>query len=350
MRSDWLTFLAQQGAVLEHNRVAHFGDSHKELQAAMAGDILCDLSPQGLIAACGPDTEQFLQGQVTSDVRRISSEHSQLSAHCSPKGRILAGFRIFRRDDTYYLRLPKEMIEPTLKRLRLFVLRAKTILEDASDALIGIGLSGPNTETFLQETLGKIPVQGDDVVQCRKITVIRLPGVPARFEIHGELETIKDLWTTLAAKTTPVGTEPWKLLDILAGVPTIYPETADAFVPQMTNLHLLNGVSFEKGCYTGQEVVARTQYLGKLKRRMYRAHVDSATRPKPGDELFSPQADPGQSTGKIVDACRHPDGGYEVLAVVLIESAEGGTVLLGDRNGPPLKFEPLPYSFGNRAA
>lgn len=345
MRSEWLTLLAQQGAVLDHNRIAHFGDPHKELQAAMTADIVCDLSGQGLIAAFGPDTEQFLQGQVTSDVRRITPDHSQLSAYCSPKGRMLASFRIFRRDNTYYLRLPREMIESTLKRLRMFVLRAKTTLEEASDTLVVIGISGPQADAILQETLGKVPVQVDDVVQCGEITVIRLPGVQARFEIHGELEATKALWTALAAKTIPAGTEPWKLLDILAGIPTIYPETADAFLPQMTNLHLLDGISFKKGCYTGQEVVARTQYLGKLKRRMYRAHVDSATSLKPGDELFSPQTDPSQSVGKIVDACRYPDGGYEVLAVVLIEYAEGGTVLLGDRHGSPLRFESLPYSF-----
>lgn len=345
MRSQWIAFLTQKGAVIDHDRLLHFGNPDQQLQAAITGNILCDLSHQGLIALSGPDAGSFLQGQVTSDVQKVSAVHSQSSAYCSPKGRILASFRIFQRNDIYYLRLPREMLEPTLKRLRMFVLRAKVTLEDASDALVSIGLSGPDAEALLRETLSRVPVQLDEVVHIEGITAIRLAGIHPRFEIHADLELIKALWTTLAAQSTPAGLEPWRLLDIRAGIATIYPETADSFVPQMTNLHLLGGVSFKKGCYTGQEIVARTQYLGKLKRRMYRARVDSTIPPRPGDELFSPQTGPSQSAGKIVDACRHPNGGYEVLAVVLTDSAENGTVLLGNENGPALEFQPLPYAF-----
>jgi hypothetical protein len=114
----------------------------------------------------------------------------------------------------------------------------------------------------------------------------------------------------------------------------------------MTNLQLLNGLSFHKGCYTGQEIVARTHYLGKLKRRMYLARVDAATQPQPGDELFSPATDPNQGAGKVVDACSHPAGGFALLATVLIACAESATVCLGGTGGPVLKFDPLPYSFG----
>lgn len=344
MRSQWVAFLTQKGAVIDHDRILHFGNPDRELQTAITGDILCDLSHQGLIALSGPDTEQFLQGQVTSDVSKVTLEHSQLSAHCNPKGRMLASFRIFRRDDVYYLRLPREMLDSTLKRLRMFVLRAKAVLEDASDTLVSTGLSGPNAETLLQAHLSQVPVQVDEVVQAEGITVIRLPGIYPRFEIYAERKDMQKLWTALVAQTTPVGPESWKLLNIQAGIPTIYPETTDTFVPQMTNLHLMNGVSFKKGCYTGQEIVARSQYLGKLKRRMYRAHVNSNTRPHPGDGLFSPQTDPNQSAGKIVNAASHPQDGYEVLAVVLIGCAEGNAVLLGDDKGPQLEFESLPYA------
>lgn len=345
MRSQWIAFLTRNGAVIDHDRVLHFGDPDQELQAAITGDLLCDLSHQGLIALSGPDVGPFLQGQVTSDVQKVTVEHSQSSASCSPKGRMLASFRIFRRNDVYYLRLPRQMLETTLKRLRMFVLRARVTLEDAGDTLVSIGLSGPHAEALLRETLTSVPVQVDEVVHIEGITVIRLPGIHPRYEIHAELEPIEKLWTILAAQSIPTGLEPWRLLDILAGIPTVYPETADTFVPQMTNLHLLGGVSFKKGCYTGQEIVARTQYLGKLKRRMYRAHVDSTLPPRPGDELFSPQTGPSQSAGKIVDACRHPDGGYEVLAVVLTDYAENGTILLGNENGPALEFQSLPYAF-----
>jgi hypothetical protein len=326
----------------------HFGDPLQELRAALAGDILCELSRQGLIAATGIDTETFLQGQFTNDVRQVTPEHSQLSAYCNPKGRMLASFRLFRHGDTYYLRLPREQVEFILKRLRMFVLRAKVTLEDASDRLVQAGLAGPNATVLLQQALGVVPSQVDGVVQRNTIAVIRVPGVQPRFELYGEVEALEALWAQLRSQVTPAGAESWQLLDILAGIPTIYAETREAFVPQMTNLQFLNGISFRKGCYTGQEVVARTQYLGNLKRAMYRARVNNTTPPQVGDELFSPPADASQRVGKIVDACRHPDGGYVVLAVVLSDCVAHGTVLLGDEHGAKLEFEQLPYLPENR--
>jgi hypothetical protein len=217
-------------------------------------------------------------------------------------------------------------------------------LEDAGASLIQAGLAGPNALSLLQETLGVAPDQIDEVVQQADITVIRVPGVSPRFELYGNVEAMTALWGQLAPRVTLAGAEPWRLLDILAGIPNIYSATTEAFVPQMINLQLLDGVSFRKGCYTGQEIVARTQHLGRLKRRMYRAHIESPIPPKASDVLFSPQADANQPAGTIVDACRHPDGGYEVLAVVVIEYAENGMVLLGDGQGAKLEFEPLPYA------
>jgi folate-binding protein YgfZ len=140
-----------------------------------------------------------------------------------------------------------------------------------------------------------------------------------------------------------VDAEAWRLLDILAGLPAVYPETVEAFVPQMLNLQHLGGISFKKGCYTGQEIVARTQYLGKLKRRMVLARVDSPTPPCPGDPLFSPHVGPSQSAGQLADAAHHPEGGYAVLAVALIELAEQQALHLGDASGPILHLKPLPY-------
>lgn len=342
---DWMAFLNRMGAMHENHQGLHFGNPERELRSALDGDIVCDLSHLGLIAARGPDAEAFLQGQFSNDIYQVTPQHSQLSAYCNPKGRMLATFRLFQRDNSYYLRMPRGKVEPLLKRLRLYLLRARVTLQDASDEWVRIGLAGPHMEALLQDILGALPIQADDVSTIRGMTVIRLPGIEPRFEIHGELKDLSDLWITLASRVTPVGQEAWRLLDILAGIPTLYPETTEAFIPQMTNMQLINGVSFKKGCYTGQEVVARTHYLGKLKRRMYRAHLDSAVSPKPGDELFSPEIGESQSAGQIVDACPHPNGGYEVLAVVLIDCAEGGTVLLGGENGAALVFKPLPYRF-----
>lgn len=138
----------------------------------------------------------------------------------------------------------------------------------------------------------------------------------------------------------------WALLDIRAGIPTVYPQTRDTFVPQMVNLHLLDGVSFKKGCYTGQEVVARMQYLGKLKRRMYQARVEAAEKPPaPGDKLYSASSHSEQATGWVVDARGNGDGDYELLVVVEIEAREHGEVQLAGPDGPSLVLSDPPYGF-----
>ena len=350
MNTEWNVFLAQIGATRTMDQVAHFGQPETELAAVLTDDICCDLSHLGLIAARGPDAETFLQGQLTCDVRQITSDRSLPGAHCTPKGRVFASFRLFRRGEICYLESPLAMMEPALNRLRKYVLRAKAKLEGASDALARMGVAGPNAAMLVGTVLGTVPdtangVVTADIIYPGGVTAIRLPGPLPRFELHGAAPDLSAIWNALAPNVRPVGAEPWRLLDILAGTPTVYPETMEAFVPQMLNLQLLDGVSFHKGCYTGQEIVARTHYLGKLKRRMYLARVDSPTPPYPGNPLFSPQADASQSAGQLADAARHPEGGYAVLAVALMECAEHGVLQLGDAYGPKLRLESLPYGF-----
>ena len=349
MNEDWLAFLKQAGARIVDGTVEGFGDAHAEAEAAANGTVLADLSHFGLILAQGADTASYLQNQVSNDVREVSRTHSQLTAHCSPKGRILTGFRLFQRGDDYILRMPMETLAPTLARLRKYILMSKVTLEDISDKLIRFGVSGPDVTKDLEGALGAIPANVDEVTESAGTTIIRVASAPARYEIYGEVEPMKALWEQLSATATPVGAGAWGLLDIHSGIPSIHSATVEAFVPQMVNLHLLNGVSFRKGCYPGQEVVARMQYLGKLKRRMYLAHVDSPERPQPGDELCAPGEESGQGTGKIVEAQLAPGGGYDLLAVLQIGAAEAGEVHLGSDEGPRLTLKPLPYSFEDQA-
>ncbi|CDH45260.1 CAF17-like 4Fe-4S cluster assembly/insertion protein YgfZ [Candidatus Contendibacter odensensis] len=349
MNVEWRDFLERAGAHWDSDSVIHFGQLDAESNAALRGDVCCDLSHLGLIAVHGPDAERFLQGQLTCDVRQVTPEHSLIGAHCNPKGRAVADFRLFQREDAYFLELPRTMVDPLLLRLCKYLLRAKAVLENASDALARIGVAGPNAASLLESAMGAVPATVNSVIAADNMIVIRLPGLQPRFELHGAARELGAIWNALARDLVPVGTESWRLLDILAGIPTIYPATMEAFVPQMINLQQLDGISFQKGCYTGQEIVARTHHLGKLKRRMYLARVDSATPPRPGDPLFSPQADASQSAGQLADACRHPNGGYAVLAVALIECAEQGELRLGDAGGPVLQLEPLPYEFDGAA-
>lgn len=302
---------------------------------------LTDLGHFGLIRASGEEAKTFLQGQLTNDVRRITPQTAQRGAYCSPKGRMLAGMLIFQRGDDLFLQLPIDRLPAVLQRLRMFVLRAKVTLEDASTSLPRIGLSGACAEQLLPV----VPAAELETHDHEGLTIIRLAGDRPRFEVVGEPEPMARFWqqaSNVAKQTSPAF---WTLMEIRAGVPNVFDETAEAFVPQMANLQLLGGVSFTKGCYTGQEVVARMQYLGKLKRRMYRAHIDMDTCPERGTEVYSPSSESGQGAGRVVDAAPAPNGGYEALVVLQISSAESGDLRLGNADGPGLELLDLPYSF-----
>ena len=342
MNPIWRDFLVQQGAEIDADGGVH-------LPAAEPGNLtLFDLSHLGLIAAQGADTDGFLQGQLTNDIRELTPTHTQLSSHCSPKGRMLASFRMIRSGETVYLQLPSERLPDMLKRLRMFVLRAKVTLEDASDLLVRVGLAGEAAADALAAAGLPAPADDNAADHADGVTVIRLPAPLPRFELLAAPERMIPLWQKLHPLATHGGADGWALLDIQAGIPNVYTETVETFVPQMTNLQLIDGVSFHKGCYTGQEVVARMQYLGKLKRRMYIAEVESDTPPRPGDQLHSPASSSAQAPGWVVDSRPIGPGRHALLAVVEIEAAEGGDVHLGP-DGPRVSLTPPPYGFSSDA-
>ncbi len=346
MLSEWQAFLQQAGATLAEGRVEHFGTPQQERAAALEGDILVDLSHFGLLRVEGPDSVNFMQGQFTNDVRQVSVDRSQLSGHLSPKGRLLNMFRLFQRDTAYYMRMPAALVQPALERLRKYVLMSKVTLNDAGDELLRIGVSGPHAYARLAQQLDRMPQQADEVAHGDGLTVIRVAGLHPRAEVYGDAASIKALWQHLASVAKPAGAPAWALLDIHAGLANLSPDTVEAFVPQMVNLQLVNGVSFRKGCYTGQEVVARMQYLGTLKRRMYLAHIAGDAIPAPGTELYCSNSDSGQGAGKVVDAQPSPDGGVDLLAVVQVTLHDNGDeVRIGDAAGARLTFKSLPYGF-----
>lgn len=341
MHSDWQQFLQSRDARIDADQRVHFPDAPSDPACALA-----DLSWLGLIRLHGEDAGGFLQGQVTNDVREVSASHSQLSSLCSPKGRMIANFRVFERAGDLYLQLPLDRLEPVLKRLRMFVLRAKVELTDASDELVRIGIAGACAPELLP---GESPDRPGDSARHGELTVIALGGDRPRFEVVGPVEAIEALWRRAAERARPADAEFWPLMEIRAGVPTVFEPTVEAFVPQMTNMQLIDGVSFTKGCYTGQEVVARMQYLGKLKRRMYRARIDAERAPRPGDELFSGASASPQGAGRVVDVRPSPGGGYEALVVVEIATAEddsaAGGLRIGSADGPAVELLDLPYAF-----
>jgi len=328
---------------MDAGQVVGSGNLEREPHMVHTGLVICDLSHHGLISVDGEEASDFLQGQLTNDIRNVSEQHSQLSAYCTHKGRMLANFRVFKRDNSFYLRLPLSLLEPTLKRISMFILMSKVSIKNSSNALVRFGVSGPTADERLRDLISDLPKEVDDAVQTDGYTVIKIAGPHPRYEIYGELAPMQKLWGNLDVHAAPVGAGVWEMLDIQAGIPTIYPETSEAFVPQMTNMQVINGVSFQKGCYTGQEVVARMQYLGTLKRRMFRVKIDTSDIVKPGDKLFSADSSSAQGAGQIVSAQADADGGYSALAVVNISDTESGHLQLHDENGPSLSVEDLPY-------
>ena len=341
MNTAWQQFLESKGAHIQDGQVAHFGDAAAEIAQAQNGLIVADLSHLGLIQFAGEDAQTFLQGQLSNDVRLLNGANSQWAAYCTPKGRMLASFLLWKNaENSYIAQLPAVLREALQKRLTMFVLRSKVKVTDESDTQVRLGVAGPGAEAAVRAAVGDAPQAVHGLSQNDQRMVLRLPG--DCFEIVLAAERAPELWNALAQSCRPTGSGRWDWHMIRAGIPTVLPATQEEFVPQMANFELINGVNFKKGCYPGQEIVARTQYLGKLKRRMYLAKISGDIAPVAGDPLYSNDMQE-QSSGIIVNAQPVIDG-YEVLAVIQTSSAEAEQIHWKALDGPVLRLENLPYS------
>ncbi|MEW6561740.1 MAG: folate-binding protein [Pseudomonadota bacterium] len=338
MNNDFLSFLSAQGAHIESGCVHDFSDAAAELQATRNGTVICDLSQYGRLRAAGEDTQTFLQNMLSNDVQAVG-QHAQYASLNTAKGRMLGLFLLWKEGDDYVLHLPRPLVPAIQKRLSMFVLRSKVKLTDSGAESVALGIAGPQAEAVLQPLFAHLPSEPLGVAQQPGVTLIRLDM--QRFMLHTDPQTAQTLWMQLKNSVRPVGSACWDWLEIQAGLPQIYPATQEQFVPQMVNLELIGGISFKKGCYPGQEIVARMHYLGKPKRRMYLAHLDGTALPQPGDLLAAHS--PDEPPGMIVRAAPSPEGGSDLLAVVPVASHDQGEARLP--GGTPLQFQPLPYPF-----
>lgn len=294
-------------------------------------DIVVDLSHLACITVTGANTAKFLQGQLTCHLDEIQTQQSRLGAHCDPKGRIQMTFRLLKYQETYQLYLAKSMVTQTVTALQKYALFFKTTLQDISSDWMQFGLSGPHMSEKLAHYNLPIPSEIDEIIHTDHGMIIRVHGIFPRFIVAGPRSTLHSLWQTFSKQLITLDSQAWKLLDIMAGIPTIYPETIGKFTPHHINYHLLKGVSFNKGCYTGQEIIARMHYLGKIKQHLYRLSGNSIGLPGIGTTLFSHQGE----VGTIIDAAPAFDQGYQLLAV--LPDSVGSQPLYAD---PGLK-EPL---------
>jgi len=337
MTISWLDFLAETGATIADNRVQHFGQPQAELATAADGEVMADLSHLGLLELNGDDTQTFLQGQITNDVKLLNGSNSEYAGYCTAKGRLLATMLLWKQEQTHYIQLDGVIAPAVMKRLSMYVLRSKVKISDASQRLVRFGLSGNKAETALSATFPAIPSQPHQLVAHGDTILLRLPGVSPRFEVVVPAEAASNLWKQLSQTFKPVGANVWDWLEIQAGVPQVTAATQEEFVPQMLNLDLLGGISLTKGCYTGQEIVARTHYLGKVKRRTHFAHVPAAV--EAGQKVFG--IDTAEPVGLVVNAAPAPQGGFDLLAEIRLESVDAGPLRLED--GTALELLELPY-------
>lgn len=336
MNSIWHEFLAASGARIDQGLVTDFGDPLGELTAAGAATIVSPLDHLRLIKVGGPEAAVFLHNQFTSDIKHLAADAAQHSAWCSAKGRMLASFLVFRGGADYQLQLSADLLTAIVKRLQMFVLRSKVTIADLSGRREILGLSGPHAAAALQAVGLPIPGEPLHTAVFPAGLVVRLDS--ARFEIVVDTGAAVALWRGLSAAARPVGSPVWQWLDIQAGIPLITERTREEFVPQMANFERLGGVSFHKGCYPGQEIIARTQYLGKVKRHLYRAHSTSPL--AAGNAIYSPTS-PDHPCGMVTNAAPAPAGGYDALAIVQENFVAPGKLTLAAPGGPRVDLELL---------
>ena len=299
--------------------------------------FFCTLSHEGVLAVIGNDASKFLQGQLTCNLNYLSDTRSSLGARCTQKGRMQSSFRIVLEPQGCFLAMARELVEPQLADLKKYAVFSKSKLTDDSANWVRFGLN--QADVVLESLSIQLPADTDSVAHANGLIAIRVSE--GRAELWAAAEQTDALRQHLQAQLSEADLNQWILGQIRAGIGQVMPQTRELFIPQMLNLQAVGGVSFKKGCYTGQEIVARMQYLGKLKRRLYRLSlVASHAVPEPGTPLFSPTHN--SSVGEVVIAAQAQDS-IELLAVLTAEAAEAGDIHVGDVQGPELSLLDLPY-------
>ena len=292
----------------------------------------------GLIWVAGEDARSFLHAQLTNDVDHLPPDQARLAGWCSAKGRLLANFIVLPRPEGFLLQLAADLAPSVAKRLAMFVLRSKVKISDVGQSYVQFGLWGAKAVARVAEIglpLGEAPMASathDDAAAVRLERDRVLVVAPAT-----QAEQIAS-----SLRGSSAAEDEWTLLEIRAGRALIEQATQDLFVPQMVNLEAVGGVDFKKGCYPGQEIVARAQYRGQVKRRMVHGRLDALADAHAGTDLYCDDL-AGQASGTVV-AVAAATGGKEVLAVVPIASVEKGAAIRVAPDGPAIEILPLPYA------
>lgn len=306
-----------------------------------SSNLFFDLSHFAMLETSGDDTVDFLHNQLTCDVKNLPADEWCFCGWCLPNGRVICTFILFRRGDRFYLILPAMLKDKVVKRLGMYILQADVTLKDVSEDYALLGLSGESIESTLKANNITFDNNGYSVWTNDDLSVLGLWNPIPRCIVICPIDKLSTLTKRIRIAFEEGDRSTWSLLDIEAGIPWITEAISEAFIPQMLNLDRMQGLSFQKGCYPGQEVISRLYFRGELKRRLYLGRGEGSITPGAGDQLE--QADSGKLAGDIVDAERHPDGGFRFLAVTQIEAAENRSLRLRGDQDIPVSLQPLNY-------
>lgn len=299
-----------------------------------------DLSHFSLIEISGKDAFSFLHAQITADLVDLKQRGWLFSAWCLPNGRVICTFIVYASGNSLFLMLPSMMKDKIIKRLSMFVLRSAVTLTDRSEEYVLIGLRGAGIDDLAGRHITSPVIQGR-LTQTELFSLLRLPDAVPRRILIGKIEGLPELLNDITGNCTPGERAQWSLLDIEAGLPWIINATSESFLPQMLNLEEMQGLSYGKGCYPGQEIVARLHYRGQVKKRLYLGKGDAEILPGPGDKLEDRAG--GILSGDVIDAERHPDGGFRLLAVVETDYADSTALRIQGLQDVSVQLQPIPY-------
>lgn len=292
MNPDWKNWLLAEHANFENDTDIVFPLPEHE-----GNRRIYPIAHLSILTIAGNDAAKFLQGQITCNINDITDAQSSLGAICNPKGRAITTFLLVKNADAFLMILPSELLASVKKRLQIYVLRSDVTLTDSSDELCLIGLSYGALQ----------PEQTPDFATSRQENVV--VNLQNRSLVIVKADNARQFWSEqVKSGFLPDDSAQWRYLDIISGIPWLTAATSEEFIPQMLNLDKLGGISFNKGCYTGQEIVARTHYLGKAKREMFVAECDTLTFPEPNSIIIDDSADTEQGIGKVLCAQSRRNG------------------------------------------
>ncbi|WP_028486379.1 CAF17-like 4Fe-4S cluster assembly/insertion protein YgfZ [Thiomicrorhabdus chilensis] len=349
-QTSWQAFLTEQGAQLdEHGKIVTFGHAEVERYLIKHGPVLTSLNEQALLKVSGSDAFDFLQGQLTADLAEVTDQNAQLSSYCDPKGNVLAVFLIFKYQNDFYLSFEGSLQSAIQKRLSMFVLRSDVQVTDAHDHLVHIGYGGEFGDLDIQRRLntkvkevyetGLVEMEG-----MEQVCVVKVPGPYHKYDLFGPADQIQQAWLKLRDNCDFTNSQDWRLLNIAAGIPEITRANSGTLMAQFLNLDKLNAINFKKGCFPGQEIIARIHYRGKVTKRMLRLHLEEALSLSAGETLKLKDSAGKTHSFDVISA--NPDvlSGTRCLAVASLKPLESVEGNLMTESGKAAIIEPMPYS------